>query len=142
LTAVNIGMRDARSMELRVPATLCGFRRAMPTSDTLWRCRITKRMEAKPPRRRAAPTRPTAVETAHPKSVPTVEPAGELERVPDQPFAEGAGDTIDRDLRYRMISETAYRYYVERGYADGYDVDDWLQAEAEVDHLLLDSAQR
>jgi hypothetical protein len=36
-----------------------------------------------------------------------------------------------------MISEIAYHRYTDRGYADGYDVDDWLQAEAEVDHLLL-----
>jgi len=41
-----------------------------------------------------------------------------------------------------MISETAYRLYAERGYTDGYDVDDWVQAEAEVDHLLLNPASR
>ena len=57
--------------------------------------------------------------------------------LPDQPFAEGAQDALDPDLRHRLISETAYGHYVERGYADGYDVDDWLQAETEVDHLLL-----
>ncbi len=57
--------------------------------------------------------------------------------LPDQPFAEGAQDAIDPDLRHRLISETAYGHYIERGYAEGYDVDDWLLAEAEVDHLLL-----
>lgn len=57
--------------------------------------------------------------------------------LPDQPFAEGAKDAIDPDLRHRLISETAYWHYVEPNYADGYDLDDWLQAEAEVDHLLL-----
>ncbi|HSC98259.1 MAG TPA: DUF2934 domain-containing protein [Casimicrobiaceae bacterium] len=36
-----------------------------------------------------------------------------------------------------MISETAYHRYAARGFSDGYDVDDWVQAEAEVDHLLL-----
>jgi len=55
---------------------------------------------------------------------------------PDQPFVEGAQDSIDPDLRHRLISEAAYRRYVDRGYADGYDVDDWLSAETEVDHLL------
>ena len=58
-------------------------------------------------------------------------------RQSDQPFAEGAHDEIDPDLRQRMISEAAYHLYEARGYTDGYDLDDWLQAEAAVDHLLL-----
>ena len=73
----------------------------------------------------------------HPRSVPIIDEEKESEQVPDQPFAEGAQDTIDADLRHRMISEAAYHRFSERGYADGYDVDDWLQAEAEIDHLLL-----
>ena len=60
----------------------------------------------------------------------------DAEQDPDQPLVEGAQDAIDPDLRHRMISESAHRRYAERGYADGYDVDDWLEAEAEVDHLL------
>ena len=35
-----------------------------------------------------------------------------------------------------MISEAAYRRFAERGYEDGYDQDDWLQAEEDVDHFL------
>ena len=73
----------------------------------------------------------------HPRSVPIIDEEKESDQTPDQPFAEGAQDTIDADLRHRMISEAAYHRYTERGYSDGYDVDDWLQAEAEVDHLLL-----
>ena len=61
--------------------------------------------------------------------------------VPDQPSAERAQDAMDPDLRHRMISEAAYLRYVERGYADGYDIDDWLQAEADVDHVLLTPAR-
>jgi hypothetical protein len=60
---------------------------------------------------------------------------------PDQPFAEGPQSEIDPDLRHRLISETAYRHYVERGFTDGGDLDDWLQAEAEVDHTLLNPPQ-
>jgi len=93
-----------------------------------------KRTEPKPKTRRAR--EPVGTMT-RPHGVPVIEPPTELERVPDQPFAEGAQDALDSDLRQRMISETAYRLYAERGYADGYDVDDWVQAEAEVDHLLL-----
>jgi hypothetical protein len=89
---------------------------------------------------------PAAVETTrararrvnpkHPPAVPILDEPGLRQNEREQPFAEGAFDAIDSDLRHRMISEAAYRRYVERGYSDGDDVDDWLQAEAEVDHVL------
>jgi hypothetical protein len=80
--------------------------------------------------------RPAHIVPNHPRSVPIIE-ENESEQLPDQPFAEGGQDTLDADLRHRMISEAAFHRYAGRGYADGYDMDDWLQAEAEVDHLLL-----
>jgi len=80
--------------------------------------------------------RSLSVEVTHPHSVPIMDVEAP-EVTSEQPFAEGAQDAIDADLRHRMISEAAYRRYAERGYADGYDLDDWLQSEAEVDHLLL-----
>jgi Protein of unknown function (DUF2934) len=75
----------------------------------------------------------------HPSPVAVVDPPEEA----DMPFAEGAGDTLDPDLRHRMISEAAYHLYAQRGYADGYELDDWLQAEAQVDHVAMrgDAAQ-
>jgi hypothetical protein len=57
--------------------------------------------------------------------------------MPDQPFVEGAGDALDPDLRHRLISETAFHHLQERGFADGSEVEDWAQAEAEVDHTLI-----
>jgi len=72
-----------------------------------------------------------------PHSVAILEEDALQEPPPDQPFAEGARDDVDPELRHRMISEAAYQMYVARGYADGNDVDDWLTAEAQVDHLLL-----
>ncbi len=57
--------------------------------------------------------------------------------MPDFPFSEGMGDEISADLRQRLISETAHELYVKRGYCDGYDLDDWLTAEAAIDHILL-----
>jgi len=56
---------------------------------------------------------------------------------PDQPFEEGAHDSIDPDLRHRLISEAAFDLYTQRGFVDGFDVEDWLSAEAQVEHLLL-----
>jgi hypothetical protein len=74
---------------------------------------------------------------AHPREVPILNPEIDEDQDPDQPFEEGVRDSIDPDLRQRMVSETAFRLYQERGCVDGYELDDWLQAEADVDHLLL-----
>ena len=46
-------------------------------------------------------------------------------------------DGLSADLRHRMISEAAYHLYTQRGYREGYDLDDWLEAEAQVDHVLV-----
>lgn len=73
----------------------------------------------------------------HPRSVPITAPGNPADGDLEQPFAEGARDEIDPDLRHRMISEAAYALYVGRNYADDYALDDWLAAEATVDHLLL-----
>ena len=75
-----------------------------------------------------------------PRSVPIVAPEPADNVLPDTPFEEGARDAIDPELRHRMISEAAYAMFAARGYEDGYDVEDWLAAEARVDHTLLASA--
>jgi hypothetical protein len=126
-------------MEARVRAPTPGGCRAASTLAMKRSVFMTKRTESKPKTRRVR--EPVGTMT-RPHGVPVIAPASEAERVPDQPFAEGAHDAIASDLRQRMISETAYRHYVERGYAEGYDIEDWLQAEAEVDHLLLNPAPR
>jgi hypothetical protein len=36
-----------------------------------------------------------------------------------------------------MISEAAYYLYTQRGYDDGYDLDDWLQAEEQIEHAIV-----
>lgn len=38
------------------------------------------------------------------------------------------------EQRETMIREAAYYHFVERGYATGHDLDDWLAAEAELNH--------
>jgi hypothetical protein len=92
-------------------------------------------------RKTRAPT-PAHANPDHPRSVAIEVPEFEGGADPDQPFAEGAHDGIDPDLRYRMVSEAAYHLYEARGYADGYDLDDWLQAESSVEHLLLNPKGR
>lgn len=73
-------------------------------------------------------------QSSHPRPIPVeaVDP-----EALDTPFAEGKDDGLDPDLRHRLISERAYARYCARGYADGYDLDDWLEAEAEMDHTVL-----
>jgi hypothetical protein len=54
----------------------------------------------------------------------------------DTSLEEDAKGEISDELRHRMISEAAYHLYVERGYVDGLELDDWLQAEGEIDRML------
>ena len=63
--------------------------------------------------------------------------SSENEQKQEQAMVEGMCSPTDPELRHRMISEGAYYRYVARGYSDGYDLDDWLKAEAEVDQLLV-----
>ena len=71
-----------------------------------------------------------------PRAVPVAAPQDPSDDV-EMPFAKGSNDQLDPDLRHRLISERAYARYCERDYADGYDQDDWFEAEAEVDHVTV-----
>ena len=73
---------------------------------------------------------------ADPQDPSIEEPAGDMIDDLDVPIEEDAKVEIGDELRHRMISEAAYQRYAERGYVDGLELDDWLQAEAEVDHRL------
>lgn len=55
---------------------------------------------------------------------------------PSPPFSKGS-EAVDADLRNRMIRETAYYRAEARGFTAGYALQDWLQAEADVDRWLL-----
>ena len=52
------------------------------------------------------------------------------------PVAKSAQGGIDPEVRHRMILEAAYQRYAQRGYVEGFELEDWLQAEAEVDRQL------
>ena len=54
----------------------------------------------------------------------------------EKPRAETARDAVDPEVRHRMISEAAYRLYAQRGYVEGFELEDWLRAEAEVTQQL------
>ena len=47
-------------------------------------------------------------------------------------------DAIDAAGRHQMIAESAYYRAERRGFDGGRDVDDWLEAEQEIDGYLRD----
>ncbi|MGA7950798.1 MAG: DUF2934 domain-containing protein [Thiobacillaceae bacterium] len=51
-----------------------------------------------------------------------------------------AGPTVSPEDRQRMIEEAAYYRYVQRGFANGHDLEDWLAAEAELDEMNAQQA--
>ncbi|MEQ1801879.1 MAG: DUF2934 domain-containing protein [Gammaproteobacteria bacterium] len=53
---------------------------------------------------------------------------------------KAAGGEAER--RCHMIAEAAYFRALERQFAPGQDIDDWLQAEKDVDATLLQSSGR
>jgi len=101
---------------------------------------MTKRAsEARPGAHKAHHPAHHPHQSGHPRTVAILD-GGDVEGQTDQPFEEGSHDAIDPDLRHRLISETAFELYQRRGFADGYDLDDWLQAEEQLDHTLLHAA--
>lgn len=50
----------------------------------------------------------------------------------------GSGNAVQLspEERSRYVSEAAYFIAERRGFAAGSDVEDWLQAESEIDHML------
>ena len=53
---------------------------------------------------------------------------------PDTPSSTGA--KLSPEEVYRLIQESAYFKAKERGFAPGHEVQDWIEAEAEVRHRL------
>ena len=47
--------------------------------------------------------------------------------------------SVTAEDRERMIAETAYYRAERRGFASGHQLDDWLDAEREVDRLITET---
>lgn len=66
--------------------------------------------------------------------------------VPDAPGVEtaspaaGNGEPLTPEQLYRMIQETAYFKAKARNFAPGHEVQDWIEAEAEVRRRLENRA--
>jgi hypothetical protein len=74
--------------------------------------------QQKPTRRRAAPEQTT------PSSGGLVS------------ATSGAASEISNEARYMMIQEAAYWRAERRGFEPGFELEDWLAAENEIDSLL------
>lgn len=55
--------------------------------------------------------------------------------------AQGGSASITREQRQFMICEAAYYIAEHRGFEPGHDVDDWLEAEQQIDAVLTSSAR-
>jgi hypothetical protein len=86
------------------------------------------------PHRRSKAHAPGAAE--RPETIP-IPPARKVDEAFDQPFAEGITDELDADLRHRLVSEVAFQRRSERA-SDDYDDEDWRDAEAAVDHVVVE----
>jgi hypothetical protein len=74
--------------------------------------------------------------TSRPQGTPTGTPPPVANTVSHLP-SEG-----DREVRRRRIAEAAYYRAERRGFAPGADVDDWLEAEREVEDVKKDSDRK
>ncbi len=61
--------------------------------------------------------------------------AAKAKNVKPEPVAEN-NPSVTAKERYQMIAEAAYFRAEKRGFTGGSVEDDWIQAEAEIDHLL------
>jgi len=78
----------------------------------------------------AAPSKPTRTKAAAPPVKTDAIPA----KTPDPaPTATWKDDPEKRDV---MIRLAAYSFYERRGFVSGHELEDWLQAEMEVDRQV------
>lgn len=58
------------------------------------------------------------------------------QRVPERPEQRTGSGLAAGEERCRLIAEAAYYRAQARGFAPGQEIEDWLQAEAEIDRML------
>jgi hypothetical protein len=82
---------------------------------------------------RRAPDLPRTAAVASTKK--RARPRASVGTAPPSSIAAGAAAVSD-EMRQAMIAEAAYLRAELRGFASGYELEDWLLAEREVDALL------
>ena len=82
-----------------------------------------------------------AATRAQPKPLQSQRPSKAAPDTPSLRPADGkasgnTGAKLSPEEVYRLIQESAYFKAKERGFAPGHEVQDWIEAEAEVRHRL------
>ncbi len=72
---------------------------------------------------------------AHSSKAPTVRAARRGSRAPQARRGSGTR-SISPERRHAMIAEAAYYRAQRRGFAPGWELQDWLAAEADIDRTL------
>jgi hypothetical protein len=62
------------------------------------------------------------------------------EGAPDAPTTEASAWQDDPEAREALIRLAAYNFYERRGFIDGHELADWLQAEMEIDRRAATGA--
>ena len=88
----------------------------------------TKTAAKRPPLQAKRPTRPAP-------DTPSLRPA-------DGNASGNTSAKLSREEVYKLIQESAYFKAKARGFAPGHEVQDWIEAEAEIRHRLEGRAQQ
>ncbi len=75
-------------------------------------------------------------------SQPTLNVVAKISPQPTQAQAVPRGNEYAFEERDRMIAEAAYFRAERRGFAPGNEMEDWLQAESEIDSLTRSGGPR
>jgi len=78
-------------------------------------------------------------QTTDPVRVPAIVAPSSPKQIPVEPASAPQAATDTQDLQ--EIRAAAYALYEARGCADGHELDDWLQAEQQVQQSLAGTAQ-
>jgi len=69
----------------------------------------------------------------NPQPDPATAGDASAEGAPDAPATEARVWQDDPETREALIRLAAYSFYERRGFIDGHELEDWLQAEMEID---------
>ena len=79
---------------------------------------------------------------AHPRPKPTAPPisptsdSGKSGVIAETASQVAMDRAVDPEARKLMIAEAAYYCAEKRGFASGHDLEDWLEAESQIDRML------
>ena len=87
-----------------------------------------------PPVKKSAPKRTSTTKTrTASKAAPARKKAASPKRAAS---TQSPPVYMTREERWRMVAEAAYHKAEKRGFASGHEVEDWLDAEREIDALF------